>query len=574
MWSTRTFLFAFSLCLSATAWGQAPTLVTEPTSTRAIAVEAVTLKPQPFSMRPTVDFAGDGFQRIVLFAQDLTAGDVKVLADAGDGKPRTLAVESVSGVPGFPDLSQLTIRLPADLPANGDLLFKLTVGMVTSNSVRVGVGHNGDGPPETGPAPRPYVSHALPVNAVPGLIMNLRMSAFGDLNSGASIARWPDSSAAKNDAVQPESAKQPLYVKTNDDAFVRTDGNVSALLPSVQLTNIRTAIFVIRHRTNLQASPPLLSDHSSASLWGGGGAHHEGNLFDYEEYPFGSSTSDMVLSGTVRINGRAVDAKAAPKPGTFEVVSIVTTGPMPADMILDDRFSVGRAWDGDVKEIAIFDRALSSAELDGVERDLRERNHVGPLPGLLVFDGNSLTASGAYSFKVIETLNSLGRRYDWLQYGVGSQTTLDMLADAHTQIDTVIDPARPINIVLTWEGTNDLLKGISGQEAFDHMKTYCLGRRAAGAKVVLIDAMPGKPTFAEYFLTWDPQRKVYNELLAQHWREFADGFISLSADPQLGCADCPDNRDLFVDGVHLTPKGYGIVAERAKIAVMELTSGN
>jgi hypothetical protein len=54
------------------AASKAPILITQAApSTRAIAFESVTMKPEPFSPNSTVQFASDNRTRIAIFARDL-----------------------------------------------------------------------------------------------------------------------------------------------------------------------------------------------------------------------------------------------------------------------------------------------------------------------------------------------------------------------------------------------------------------------------------------------------------------------------------------------------------------------
>jgi uncharacterized protein GlcG (DUF336 family) len=131
-----------------------PILISEVTSTRAIALESVTQQHEPFSAVAPVKFGADNQTRIVLFAMNLSlpAGEAfsAVTADAQDGNHRVypLVVEYVGKVPEQSWATAITVRLNEELSDVGDVLVRINYGGVSSNRVRVGIGHVGDGPPD------------------------------------------------------------------------------------------------------------------------------------------------------------------------------------------------------------------------------------------------------------------------------------------------------------------------------------------------------------------------------------------------------------------------------------------
>ena len=131
---------------------QKPVLISEATSTRAIALESVTQQHEPFTPNAAISFGPDNRTRILLFAMNLSlaAGESfsAVQADAEDGAHRIypLTVEYVGKVPDQPWATSITLRLHDELVDVGDVLVRITYRSVASNRVRVGIGHVGDGP--------------------------------------------------------------------------------------------------------------------------------------------------------------------------------------------------------------------------------------------------------------------------------------------------------------------------------------------------------------------------------------------------------------------------------------------
>lgn len=143
-----------------------PVILTEPNSTRAVALEAVTLRKEPFSPTMPVPFSTDTRNRIVFFVMnlDLFAGEGAnaLTADAEDSSKRHYAfkVENVTPVPGYEWMSQVTVRLSDDIGEVGDVLVRINLHGMSSNRVRIGIGHTGGGLPDdasavSAPAPFP-----------------------------------------------------------------------------------------------------------------------------------------------------------------------------------------------------------------------------------------------------------------------------------------------------------------------------------------------------------------------------------------------------------------------------------
>ncbi len=132
----------------------APVLVSEETSTRAIALDSVTWLRDPFQLNSPVPWGADGRTRVMLFAMNfslLPGEDISVVtADAEDASHRKypLTVEYVGKVPGFDWLSCVIVRLNDDMGDIGDVLVRINVRGVSSNRVRLGIGHTGGGPPD------------------------------------------------------------------------------------------------------------------------------------------------------------------------------------------------------------------------------------------------------------------------------------------------------------------------------------------------------------------------------------------------------------------------------------------
>ena len=171
-----------------TAVGQTPgekplVLISEATSTRAIAFESVTFRKEPFAL--STPFAADGRARIMIFALNLSFRpneDVSAItadAETADHAHHALQVEYAAPLSSLPWLSSIILRLNDDLVDTGDVLIALTLHGVKSNRVRIGIGTVGGGPPDD--------PGAGPTLAPPYLISGRVTSANGEGLSGVSL---------------------------------------------------------------------------------------------------------------------------------------------------------------------------------------------------------------------------------------------------------------------------------------------------------------------------------------------------------------------------------------------------
>jgi len=146
-----------SFLTSSSAAG-APVLLTQANSTRAIALNSVTRQAEPFQLQNPVAFGSDMRTRVMLFATNLTlAAGENASAVSADAEDATLAhyqmvVEYVGAVPGQTWMTAVVVRLNDNLGEVGDVLVGITYHGMTSNRVRIGLGHIGGGPPDDPPA--------------------------------------------------------------------------------------------------------------------------------------------------------------------------------------------------------------------------------------------------------------------------------------------------------------------------------------------------------------------------------------------------------------------------------------
>ncbi len=154
-----------------------PTLISVSAgSTRAVALESVSMTSEPFSLSAEANFSpNDPRTRITLFVMnlDLLAGETlnSLTADAEDGAHvhYPLKVEYVGQVPNFEGIYMVVMRLNDLMPGNlGDVLIRLNLHGTGSNRVRVAIGQIGGGPADDPgavgtPAPQTPPTPATPL---------------------------------------------------------------------------------------------------------------------------------------------------------------------------------------------------------------------------------------------------------------------------------------------------------------------------------------------------------------------------------------------------------------------------
>src|SRR5438093_2650854 len=165
------------------------------TSTRAIVLESVSMRAEPFSLNSERNFSpNDDRTRITLFCMnlDLLAGEGanSLTADAEDGghSHYPLKVEYVGQVPGFEGIYMVVLRLNDLMTSNlGDVLVRLNLHGMGSNRVRVGIGQIGGGPADDNPGVGTPAPATPPAATTPQTISQYR-AQFSD----PSMASGPD----------------------------------------------------------------------------------------------------------------------------------------------------------------------------------------------------------------------------------------------------------------------------------------------------------------------------------------------------------------------------------------------
>jgi uncharacterized protein GlcG (DUF336 family) len=169
-------LAAGALVTASFAQSTKVTLISQETSTRAIAVDSVTQKREPFAPTSEVIWGNDNHTRIMLFAMGLDAGaslsDLAASAQDGANHTYSLPVEYIGPVPNQGWVTSIVLRLDDQMIDLGDVLVGISYKGMKSNRVRVAIGHVGDGPPDDdGAVPTPgSIAPPVPPSATAGTL--------------------------------------------------------------------------------------------------------------------------------------------------------------------------------------------------------------------------------------------------------------------------------------------------------------------------------------------------------------------------------------------------------------------
>lgn len=192
-----------------------------------------------------------------------------------------------------------------------------------------------------------YTVTVTPWAVTNGLSLWLDASTLTGLNDGDTVDSWTDMSGQNNTATKTYGS--PIYktgqIGANNQPVVGINGGN---LNFNRISNIRSVFWVLKEYST--ADRFLLGDTDNYAFHRGG----SGRLWS------GNDASSSVRNGTTKLMGTVVDGTTTTFPtGTFQLVSLVTTGDVPANNVTKDR-SNRDGWNGDIAEILIYNTALTA----------------------------------------------------------------------------------------------------------------------------------------------------------------------------------------------------------------------
>jgi lysophospholipase L1-like esterase len=189
----------------------------------------------------------------------------------------------------------------------------------------------------------------------------------------------------------------------------------------------------------------------------------------------------------------------------------------------------------------------------------------------IVADGNSYVQGNGYtpfSSYIMQQSPFTTNGATMANFGVGGQTTQQMLADQSSQVLSLYTSGRA-NILLVCEGGNDIYYHGDAAAAVAAMKNYCNNARAVGFRVIVTTTIPRDQTtaFGDNPTSYNAKLVAYNNgLIADN--SFYDALIR------------PDLETIFssytaggydADKVHPNSTGQQKLATLYRAAILSLT---
>lgn len=206
----------------------------------------------------------------------------------------------------------------------------------------------------------------------------------------------------------------------------------------------------------------------------------------------------------------------------------------------------GGFFSGDMAHVAVFNRALSAAEV------VRAAGRSGQV----LFDGDS-RSDITYEMAVMADATVEAQKWGGSMYAVSGSTTSQFISRAAAGIDAAAYSGfgtQQVCVVLG--GVNDGRAGVSAATIWSNLQTYCTARRARGYKVLLcteIDAQDASANANNWHSTVYP---ALNTLIRAGYASVADDIADLGADSRL--QNALDTTYFNADRLHLNATGNAV----------------
>jgi hypothetical protein len=180
-------------------------------------------------------------------------------------------------------------------------------------------------------------------------------------------------------------------------------------------------------------------------------------------------------------------------------------------------------------------------------------------PGVVVWDGGSVIGGYGTSPGMDFPTQTL-RLVPHPVTSIGSVTPAalleDMLAEGSREVDAWYLADADANICVVMGGAQELRWGRDPSAVHDDLVTYCLGRRTAGFKVIVVTLLPRFEPSA-----YEDARQTFNGLVRATWTAYADGVADIAADRRIGdYLDCCDLQYYQLGAVHPNDAGDAVMA--------------
>jgi hypothetical protein len=232
-----------------------------------------------------------------------------------------------------------------------------------------------------------------------GLVMHLDAGTITGIAEGAAIDTWADQSGLGNNALQSIAARQPVYIASssafNSKAVVRFDGSNDFLDLNETMVNVGSfTLFAVGQfdRTGMSANSFMIDGQAGSGdgrlrigwdIVGTKFTMRGGNSANLPAWNPAADTNLHIFTLTSQVSGYL--------DGTFLGTSGNTATVTPAALNLGS-FNLGQNqfFKGDVAEVIIYNRALTSTEIASVNTELAAK-YIVPEPATMILLGLGAT---------------------------------------------------------------------------------------------------------------------------------------------------------------------------------------
>jgi hypothetical protein len=247
-------------------------------------------------------------------------------------------------------------------------------------------------------------ARASVIDTTPGLVYHLD-AASGVTQSGGKVSGWGDANGNGQTFTQATAVKQPAFIAGNAAGninglpVVRFDGdltgNSGGVAPNADevinsVTNTVQTIIVVDRTFQYR---------NLDGMWGANNGDTGVRRLSATDWQHPGNTNTFSNGGSMFVNGVATTISPL---NTAEVLTATRGGPASfAGTSIGDYFLVGtntpRSWNGDLAEVAVFNRALTTSEQQSIEQFLGQKYNIAVAPepaspALLALGGLGLLA--------------------------------------------------------------------------------------------------------------------------------------------------------------------------------------
>jgi len=193
--------------------------------------------------------------------------------------------------------------------------------------------------------------------ALSGCLLWLKADAGAQTNASGGVTNWLDHSGSGNHAVSQAATVHPALIANaiSGQPVVRFSGANDNYVKFPRLTAIRTVLWVIKEDADAANTTRFLLGDQGGSTY----QFHRGD----NKAIWSNAHAPLMFQGVTELNGSEIDGRTTLMPTGMSVLSVRTYGSATANTLAYDRNINGRSWDGDVAEVIIYNRVLTTGEM-------------------------------------------------------------------------------------------------------------------------------------------------------------------------------------------------------------------